>query len=177
MYKKNKCAVPAPQYWSMTGHDIWQLNNPVCELKNLITGEVMQLNVSIPVRFKPVIMPKIKKEQKKTAKKKKERKKSVEKTKKDKGPTVKKRRKSSKYRGVTSASKGKFRVQYWDPVLGKNVGLGTFDSELLAAAAYQKRKGNHKEATRLLDKYHEEVGWKKERPVVNSMIPGDFEGA
>jgi len=100
----------------------------------------------IDTGFMPVAMPNIKKPKVKKVKPSTKLSKSSR-----RGPRAK-----SKYKGVSPAkTPGKFRVQFWDKVTNTNIGLGTFDSELLAAAAYEERAGNHKEAKRLRNEYQE----------------------
>lgn len=67
---------------------------------------------------------------------------------------AKKRKGKSNYKGVSRLGK-KWRAQVYDKVLGKSVHLGSYDSELLAAAAYQEHIGNKKEAKRLRNEYKE----------------------
>lgn len=134
------------QYWTTTGYDIWEMKERIVyDLTNLTTDEVVTCD-SIDAKFKAVIMPKIKRPQVSTA------------------PTSKKKKvarssstsKKSKHKGVTlSKTPGKFRVQFWDKKKNKNIYLGTFDSELMAAATYQEHIGNKKEARRLRNEYEE----------------------
>lgn len=130
-------------YWTITGFDIWRMDErPVFDLKNLNTGQVVTCSNITEVKeqkFVPVPMPKIKTTKRKITN--------------QKVKTTKSRGKP-KYKGV-SKSKDKFRAQFWDKVLNKVVHLGTFDSELLAAAAYQEHIGNIKEAKRLRNEYEE----------------------
>ena len=78
------------------------------------------------------------------------------KPKEEKVETAKRRGPRAKYKGV-SASKtlGKFRANFWDKGKNRNIYIGTFDSELLAAAAYQEHIGNHEEAKRLTNEHQE----------------------
>jgi len=60
----------------------------------------------------------------------------------------------SKYKGVTRGKPKKdgsitYRAHIWDGKQGKNLMIGTFDEELLAAAAVHDYKGNKEEAQRL----------------------------
>ena len=156
------------KYWTTNGKDIWGVKERrVFEFKNLETGKAVTCDCVIDVMdngFLPVTMPKVK------AKKVKDKKVKVKKAKaknaKAKKVKVKKRsiekaekisrrpRTRSKYKGVSpSKTPGKFRVQFWDGK--KNIYLGSFDSELLAAAKYQDHIGNHKEAKRLRNEYEE----------------------
>jgi len=169
------------KYWTTNGKDIWGVKERrVFEFKNLETGKAVTCDCVIDVMdhgFLPVIMPKDKKVKVKKVKVKKAKDKNAkaekvkaEKVKaenaKAKKAKVKKRsiekaekisrrpRTRSKYKGVSpSKTPGKFRVQFWDGK--KNIYLGSFDSELLAAAKYQDHIGNHKEAKRLRNEYEE----------------------
>lgn len=137
------------EFWTTSGSDIWRVKERrVFDFKNLETGEVVTSdNVTeiMEKKFQPVTMPQIKKRKASTRQSTKASKSS--------GPG---RRAKSKYKGVSdSKTPGKFRVQFYDKELKKNIGLGTFDSELLAAAAYQERAGNKKEAKRLRNEYEE----------------------
>lgn len=60
----------------------------------------------------------------------------------------------SKFKGVTKArpkkdGTGKYLASFWDGTKQKNICLGTFDNELLAAAAVAEHKGDKDEAKRL----------------------------
>jgi len=64
------------------------------------------------------------------------------------------RKKASKFKGVSrdgprKDGSRKWRAQYWDGKKQKPVSLGMFETELLAAAAYQDHDGNKAEAARL----------------------------
>jgi len=126
------------KYWTITGEDIWTVNERrVFDFKNLQTGDVVTCGNSREVmdaNLVPVTMPVIKpKEKDQTS-----------------------ARRDTKYKGVSKAiTPGKFRAQFWDKEKNKNKYLGTFDSELEAAAAYQEHIGNHKEARRMLNEYQE----------------------
>jgi len=144
------------QYWTITGYDMWMLNKrEVFDFKNLTTDEVITCGSATEVndqKFLPVTMPKVKKT--KTKVKKHAVKKTTKKPKAEKssrrGPRAR-----SKYKGVSpSKTAGKFRAAFWDKEKG-NVYLGTFNSELLAAAAYEEHIGNKKEAKRLRNEYEE----------------------
>ncbi len=64
------------------------------------------------------------------------------------------RNQNSRYKGVSlnkpkKDGTQKFRVQFWNGKLKKNIPLGTFNSELKAAAVYQDHIGNKDEAAKL----------------------------
>ena len=131
------------KYWTITGEDIWTVNElRVFEFKNLITGKVESYQSVTEITRRglvPVTMPVIKPKEKDQTPARSAR----------SGP-------KSKYKGVSKAIKsGKFRAQFWDKEKNKNKYLGTFDSELEAAAAYQEHIGCHKEARRMLNEYQE----------------------
>jgi len=126
------------KYWTITGEDIWIVNERrVFEFKNLITGEVESYQSVTEITRRglvPVTMPVIKPKEK------------------EQMPA----RRDTKYKGVSRAiTHGKWRVQFWDKENNKNIHIGTFSSELSAAAAYQEYIGCHKEARRLLNEYEE----------------------
>ncbi len=136
------------KYWTKDGEVMCRLSvRTVFDFTNLDTNEVVTLDNMhdiIDAKFLPVVMPNFKR-----TKVKKKTLKAVKSSR--RGPRAK-----SKYKGVSpSKTPGKFRVQFFDKKNKKNIGLGTFDSELLAAAAYQERAGNHKEARRLQNEYEE----------------------
>jgi len=64
----------------------------------------------------------------------------------------------SEYAGVVRADSGRFYASYWSRAANKQVSLGTFEYELLAAAAVQEARGNHKEAMRLRNEHQEGDG-------------------
>jgi len=64
----------------------------------------------------------------------------------------------SEYAGVVRAASGRFYASYWSRASNKQISLGTFEYELLAAAAVQEAKGNHKEAMRLRNEHQEGDG-------------------
>ena len=64
------------------------------------------------------------------------------------------KRNTSQYKGVerlkpNKSGQVKFKVSWWDGKTKKNIYLGTYDSELIAAAAYQDYIGNEAEAAEL----------------------------
>ena len=135
------------KYWTKTGADIWSVaERRVFDFKNLETDEVVSCDCVADVMshgLVPVIMPKVKNQ--KTSKKLK-----VEKSSR-RGPRAK-----SNYKGVSPAkTPGKFRAHFWDKGKNKNIYIGTYDSELLAAAAYAEHIGNYEKAKRLLNEYQE----------------------
>lgn len=143
------------QYWTITGFDMWRLDERnVFDFKNLNTGEVVTCTCVTEAKehkFLPVTMPKVKGTKVKKQKVKKATKKPKAEKSLRRGP-----RALSKYKGVSpDKTPGKFRVQYWDSKKKRNIYLGTFDGELLAAAAYEEHIGNHKEARRLRNEYQE----------------------
>lgn len=139
------------KFWTKNGEDMWKLKERrVFDFTNLETSEVVSCDLAdvLSAPFVPVMMPKVKPQTNKALKKKKAK----------SSPRRKESstRKKSKYKGVSpSKTPGKFRGQFWDKKNNRNVGLGTFDSELLAAAAYQEAAGNKKEAIRLRNEYEE----------------------
>ena len=142
------------QYWTITGYDMWRLNKrEVFDFKNLNTDEVVTCSNATEVndqKFLPVTMPKVKGTKVKKQKVKKATKKLKAEKSSRRGPRAR-----SKYKGVSPAkTAGKFRASFWDKEKG-NVYLGTFNSELLAAAAYEEHIGNKKEAQRLRNEYEE----------------------
>jgi len=148
-------------FWTTTGNDIWRVTERVVfEFKNLDTGEVLicesrtELNER---KFVPVKMPKIRwsagyipdagEKAGPAAKAETENAETKE---------VRAKRKKSEYEGVSASyMAGKFRVMFWDREKKEIIYLGTFKSELLAAAAYQEHIGNTKEAVRLREEYAE----------------------
>ena len=147
------------QYWTITGYDIWRLNKrEVFDFKNLNTGELVtcrDLTDVMEQKFLPVKMP----EPKETKSKKQTVKKPKDKT-----------AAKSEFKGVSaSGTPGKWRAMAWDKKQKKLIHLGTFDSELLAAAAYQDYSGNKKEAMRLRNEY-EEGNCRPETPVEHKAI-------
>lgn len=146
------------QYWTITGYDMWRLDEKtVFDLKNLNTGEVVTYNSITDVKeqkFLPVTMPKPKTRRSK-AKVTKKRTKTKTKKGAEKAPRGK-----SKYKGVSPLkTPGKFRAMIWDAKTKKVKHLGTFESELLAAAAVQEFLGNKKESRRLRNEYEEGNCW------------------
>jgi len=156
------------KYWTTNGEDIWGVKERrVFEFKNLESGKVVTCDCVTDIKdngFTPVTMPKVKvkkvKDKKVKDKKAKDKNAKAENAKVKKGSIEKaekisrRPRTKSKYKGVSlSKTSGKFRVQFWDGK--KNIYLGSFDSELLAAAKYQDHIGNHKEAKRLRNEYEE----------------------
>lgn len=144
------------QYWTTDGSDIWRLNERrIFNFENLDTKEVVSCECVADItdkNFTPVVMPDVKST--KTPKVKKTARSSR------RGPRAK-----SNYKGVSpSKTPGKFRVQFYDKKNKKNIGLGTFNSELLAAAAYQERAGNFKDARRLRNEHEEGDPPLAERP-------------
>ena len=135
------------KYWTTTGEDMWVLKERrVFDFTNTETGEVVSLDNVTEVKdkkFLPWIRPEIKTTKVKTPKVKKKR------------HSKTKSYKKSKYKGVTPQPSGKFRAHYWDAAKGKVIGLGTFESELQAAAAVEEALGNTKEAMRLLKESRE----------------------
>ena len=145
-------------FWTTDGIDIWRVTERrVFEFKNLDTDEVVRCEDAtgvIDAKFVPVKMPKIGPRPAGHITDAGEKAGPAAETKTAETKEVKAARKKSKYKGVSPAhTAGKFRVKYWDGVT--NIGLGTFDSELLAAAAYQDHIGNTKEAVRLREEYAE----------------------
>jgi len=137
------------KYWTTNGEDIWMMTERrVFDFKNLETGDVVTCGNSREVmdaNLVPMTMPKVKPADKKRAEKKR-------------GGCLPAPIKALKsiYKGVThSRTPGKWRAQFWDKKKNKNIYLGTFDSELLAAAAVEEHKGNKKEAIRLLNEHQE----------------------
>lgn len=61
----------------------------------------------------------------------------------------------SNYKGVRGYRNGKWHATYYDKIKKKNVYIGLFDSELLAAAAVAEKRGDPKEARRLRNEYEE----------------------
>ena len=70
--------------------------------------------------------------------------------------TKRKTTKKSKYKGVVIMERPdgtcRYRANYWDAARKKTKNQGTYDTELLAAAAVQKALGNDKEAEKLSHK-------------------------
>lgn len=135
------------KYWTKDGEVMCKLNvRTMYDFTNLDTGEVVTLDNMhdiIDTGFMPVPMPNIKK--------RKVKKEKVEKPKSSRrGPKAK-----SNHKGVSTLPNGKWRAQIFDKKNKKNIGLGTFDSELLAAAAYQEGAGNIEEARRLRNEHAE----------------------
>ena len=131
----------AAKFYTKNGDDIWRLKERIVyDFKNLETGQVVTCQtMKETLCFEPVIMTKPKS---RAAKRKTERKKrAVGKVK-------------SRYKGVSKVGK-KWRTQVYDKILQRNIHLGTFEAELLAAAAYQDCIGNEKEARRLRNEYEE----------------------
>lgn len=63
-------------------------------------------------------------------------------------------RNTSEHKGVerlkpNKSGQVKFKTSWWNGKTKKNIYLGTYDSELIAAAAYQDRLGNKAEAAKL----------------------------
>jgi hypothetical protein len=142
------------KYWTKDGEVMCRLSvRTVFEFKNLDTDEVLTLDNMhdvIDAGFLPVTMPKVKKAKKQT------------KANKETTAKTSKRVKTSKYKGVSFEKKtGKWKASYWDG--NKPVYLGTFDYELLAAAAYQEKIGDPKEAKRLWNEHEE--GYPARRPM------------
>lgn len=142
------------KFWTKTGEDIWTLEEKrVFDFKNLETGETVTCEGTTNVLlsdFVPVIMPKAKKKTPPAPSTKR----SAEKPTSAKKKTASRRGAKSKYKGVSpSRTSGKFRAQFCDKKKIKH--LGTFESELLAAAAVQEALGNHEEAKRLRNEYEE----------------------
>lgn len=146
------------KYWTTNGEDIWMVKERrVFDFENMDTKEVVtcdNIHDVIDGKFHPVIMPKVKAKQKrKKAKKEKDTKAKSSR----RGPKAK-----SKHKGVRVSGK-KFTAQWWDGK--KAIHLGSFDSELLAAAAVQEALGSHKEAKRLRNEYEEGDPLVQERPM------------
>ena len=132
--------------WTTNGSDRWKgSKREGFDFTNLETKDVVTCDCVSEIvgkKFTPVTMPEIKKS-KKPAEKSKVAKSS-------------KTGKKSKYKGVTgSNTPGKYRVHFYDRVTRKVIGLGTFNNELLAAAAYQERAGEYQEAKKLRNEYQE----------------------
>lgn len=130
------------KYWTRTGEDIWSVTERrVFDFKNLETGEVISCQSVTEVTghgLVPVTMPAIKTKPK------------------EKSQSPARRGPKTKYKGVSPAKKaGKWRVCFWDKETNRSKYIGTFNSELQAAAAYEDHIGNHKEAQRLLNEYQE----------------------
>ncbi|MBA7684881.1 hypothetical protein ES703_93294 [subsurface metagenome] len=143
------------QYWTTNGSDIWRLKERrIFDFKNLDTGEVVTcdgMHDVMDAKFQPVVMPEIKQQTLKVKKQDVKKKKGKIAKSSRRGP-----RSKSKHKGVSlSKTPGKFQVQFWDKKKKTSVKLGTFNSELLAAAAYQDQIGNKKEAKRLRNEYEE----------------------
>lgn len=153
-------------YWTKTGKDIWKLSEEkFFVLKNMETQEyTVAQNISELSEFEPVNMPVINK--------------PAQKKKRTPQKAAKADRKKSKYKGVSRIGK-KWRAQIHDKIKNKNIHLGVFVSELLAAAAYQEYIGNTKEAKRLRNEYEEgdrmpePPDYSKEQPdTVNVKVTG-----
>jgi len=148
------------QYWTTDGIDMWRLKERrVFDFENLDTKEVVSCDVVSEVmdrKFTPVIMPVVKKQKSKKAKSSLPRGQKVKnvKVKEKAAKTSRRRPGTSKHKGVRVSGK-KFTAQWWDGKNKKVRHLGTFDSELLAAAAVQEEHGNHNEARRLRNEYEE----------------------
>ncbi|KKN74466.1 hypothetical protein LCGC14_0390860 [marine sediment metagenome] len=148
------------KYWTKDGVVMCRLSTKtVFVFENLDTGEKVFLdNMAdvIETGFKPVVMPTIKaKGKKKTIYQKRAGQLKEPKVKKPKVKTVKSVGKSgSEYKGVKREGK-KFSGSYWDGKNKKAVYLGMFESELLAAAAVQKKLGNYGDARRLENEHQE----------------------
>ncbi len=132
------------KFFTKTGDDIWKIEGVSVVLRNMETGRTVTVEKGDKEYF-PIFMPVIEKPEAKT---------------KNKKTKIAKARKGnkSKYKGVKQAASGKFRAQYWDNKKKKVTGLGTFDDELLAAAAVQKALGNYGAAHRLMEEYQEGDG-------------------
>lgn len=142
------------QYWTITGYDMWRLEEKtVCDLTNMVTGEVVRCENIIDAKFKAVIMPKIKSRTVKSTKQKAQKEKA-KKPKTVKALSGKAPKSGSKYKGVKAEGK-KFSAQCWDGKNKKLKYLGMFESELLAAAVVQEELGNYGEAKRLRNEYQE----------------------
>ena len=136
------------QYWTITGYDIWRLEKrEVFEFKNLNTGEKFRCDNVTEVKdakLLPVTMPKPRPAEPKVIDPPPEK------------PTEEKpAKKKSKYKGVVCYPNGKFYAQYWSSAARKIISLGTFDYELLAAAAVLEAKGDKEGARRLRNEYEE----------------------
>jgi len=141
------------KYWTTNGEDIWMMTERrVFDFKNLETGDVVTCGNSREVmdaNLVPVAMPDIKTKKVSTET-------PAEISTVSESPSRRGQRSKTRHKGVSPAvTQGKFRAQFWDKKKNKNIYLGTFDSELLAAAAVEEHKGNKKEAIRLLNEHQE----------------------
>ena len=138
--KFEKVTLEKTKFFTTDGTDIWYVRSvktmTAIRMENTSTGELEDVIAGDDSRFEPcrVVIDK-------PAVERRGSKKSGSKSK-------------SKYKGVcpTRPMKDgtfKWRVQFWDSKKNKLIGLGQFENEELAAAAYADYKGDKAEAQRL----------------------------
>ena len=155
--KFEKVTLEKTKFFTTDGTDIWYVRSvktmTAIRMENTSTGELEDVIAGDDSRFEPcrVVIDKPaerKKAMTKTAP-------TASQTKLTSGGSKKSGSKSkSKYKGVcpTRPMKDgtfKWRAQFWDGKKNKLIGLGQFDTEELAAAAYADYKGDKAEAQRL----------------------------